>query len=112
VTALVELVVMDELGKRPLCPTARCRIDLIGKRTYGYRDRDVLDVEKCQLVFPIETSRRDRSIRQPVERDVVEDVISRETFGFSVEDTRYELVTARVVVEDPGCEADGGILDP
>src|SRR5258708_29373736 len=60
VAALVELVVMDEFGKRPLCPTARGLVDLIWKGAHGDRDGDVLDVEKRQLVFPADTSRRDR----------------------------------------------------
>src|SRR5882672_9747404 len=47
VTAFVELVVVDELGKRPLRPTARGLVELVWKGAY-----DVLDVEKRQLVFP------------------------------------------------------------
>jgi hypothetical protein len=68
----------------------------------GDRDRDVFDVEKGQLVFPVETSRRDRRVRQPVECDVVEDIVSREAFGLSVEDACDKRVTAVVVVEHPG----------
>jgi len=35
---LVELVVMDEFGIRPLCPTPWGCIDLVGKDAYGHRD--------------------------------------------------------------------------
>ena len=56
-------------------------IDLVGKNADGNRDGDVLDGEEGEFVFPIQTSRRDRRVRQPVERDVVEDVVSREALG-------------------------------
>jgi hypothetical protein len=39
-------------------------------------------------------------VRQPVHRDVVEDVVSREAFALSVEDAGNELITARVMVAD------------
>ena len=68
--------------------------------------------KKRQLVLPVETSRGDRRVRQPVERDVVEDVVAREALGLPVEDAGDQLVAARVVVEDPGGQADGRIRDP
>src|SRR5262245_28545606 len=107
---------MDEFGIRPLCPTPRGRIDLVWKDAYGNRDGNVFDVEKGGArgspVFPIETSRRDRRVRQPVERDVVEDVISRQAFGLSIEDARDERKTGGVVVEYPRGQADGCIVNP
>ncbi len=94
VAAFVELVVMDELGIRPLCPTPRGCIDLVWKNAYGYGDGDVFRGEKGKLAFPIQTSRRDRRVRQPVERDVVEDVVSRKALSLTVEDARDERVAA------------------
>ena len=44
--------------------------------------------------FPIEASRRDPRVRQPVERDVVEDVVSRQALLLAVEDARDELIAA------------------
>ncbi len=67
---------MDELGIRLLGPTARSRIDLVWKDAHGDRDGDAFNVEKGQLVFPIETSRRDRGVRQPVGCDDVLDNIT------------------------------------
>jgi hypothetical protein len=78
----VELVVVDELGVRPLCPTPRNGIDLVWKDAHSNRDADVFRRDNSQLVFPVETSRRDRRVRQPIECDVVEDVIPREVFSF------------------------------
>ena len=89
----------------------RC-IDLVREDAHGDRDRDVLDGEERQLVLPVEARRGDRRVRQPVERDVVEDVVAREALGLSVEDAGDELVAAHVVVEHPGREADGRIRDP
>src|ERR1700732_4566814 len=82
---------MDEFGVRPLCPTPRGDVDLIWKDADGNRDGDVLRGEKGKLVFPIQTSRRDRRVRQPVEGDVVENVISRKALGLAGKDARHEL---------------------
>ena len=78
---LCEPVVMDQFGIRLLCPALRGGIDLIGKDAHGSRDRDAFRGEKGKLAFPIQTSRRDRRVRQPVERDVVEDVVSRQALA-------------------------------
>src|SRR5215510_8341482 len=105
---------MDELGIGPLRPTARNGIDLVRKDAHGYRDGHALDVEKAELVcsgndLPIETSRRNPRVRQPVVGDVVEDVVACKALGVTVEDTCDRLVADHVVVEYPGGEADGGI---
>ena len=68
--------------------------------------------EESKLVFPVETSRGDRRVRQPVERDVVEDVIPCKALGFTVKDARDELVTAGIMVEYPGRQADRQIRNP
>src|ERR1700730_15654491 len=85
VTALWESVVVDQFGIGFLCPGLRGCIDLIGKNAHGSRDRDTFRSEQAKLAFPIETSRRDRRIRQPIERDIVEDVVSRQALGLTVE---------------------------
>ena len=76
VPAFVDFVVINELAIRPLRPTARGLIVLAGEDAHGSRDSDVDGVVKIELAFPIEARRRNRRIRQPVERDVVEDVVS------------------------------------
>jgi hypothetical protein len=45
-------------------------------------------IEKPEFapILPIETGARKRRVRQPGDRDVVEDVVARETFGFSLKD--------------------------
>ena len=86
---------MNELGTGFLRPTPRGGINLVRKGAHCSRDWDTLRGEEGQLAFPIETSRRDRRIRQPVERDVVDDVVARQPFGLSVEGACDERVTAR-----------------
>src|SRR5439155_14085380 len=105
--ALVELVVVDEVGIGLLRPTPRHLIELVRKDAYGYGDGDALWVEEAELVFPIEASRRDPRVRQPVVGDVVENVVSGKALGLSVEDTYDQRQASRVVVEHPGGEADG-----
>jgi hypothetical protein len=46
VPTFVELVVIDEFGKRSLCPASRGLIDLIRKNAHGYREGDIFHVEK------------------------------------------------------------------
>src|ERR1700682_2635610 len=103
---------MDEFGVRFLYPAARGGVDLIWKDADGIRDGDVLGGEKGKLVFPIETTRRDSRVRQPVERDVVEDVVSRKALGLAAKDARHERLTVFVVVEYPGRQADRRICKP
>jgi hypothetical protein len=83
-------------------------IKLVRKGAHGNRDGHALWGEKGELVFPIQSSRGDRSVRQPVERDVVEDVVPREALRLTVEHACDEPVTAGVVVQYPGGQADGG----
>ena len=66
-SASVYLVVVDELVIRPLRPTTRGLIVLAGKDTHRSRDGDIGRVIKIEVKFPIETSRRNRRVRQPVD---------------------------------------------
>jgi hypothetical protein len=79
VAASVELVEMDEVvGIRALCPGPRCLVQLVGKDADGKRNGDVLGLEEARLALPVETSGGNPGVREPVERDVVEDVVSGE----------------------------------
>src|SRR5437879_2114267 len=70
---------MDEVVRiRALSPTPRSLVQLVGKDAYGKGNGDLLGVEELRLVLPVQTSRGDPCVRQPVERDVVENVVSRE----------------------------------
>src|ERR1700690_3783996 len=102
---------MDQFGIRLLCPTPRGGIDFVREDAHGNWDGDSFGIEISEFapILPIETSTRYRRVRQPGDRDVVEDVGAREAFGFSRKDTRDQLVTARVVIEEVACQADGGI---
>src|SRR5687768_17106808 len=66
VTALFDLVVMNESGISPLGPTPRRMVLLVRKDAHSNRDRDVLGSEvDLGEPFPIETGSRDRRVRQP-----------------------------------------------
>src|SRR5215510_4568943 len=58
-------VVVDQVGIGSLDPTARGRVYLLWKYAHGNRDGDVFRREEPQLVFPIQTRRRDRSVCEP-----------------------------------------------
>ena len=105
--AFVELVVVDQFGIRPLCPTPRSWIQLVRKLAHGNGDRHAFDIEKRELVVPVETGRGNRRVRQPRKRDVVENIVSCKSFEVSVKDACDELIAARVVVQQIGREADG-----
>src|SRR5260370_9880203 len=105
VAAFVDLVVMDELGVSPFYPTPRSCIDLIREDAHGNRDGDVLRGKEGLLVFPIQTRGRDRRIRQPIERNVVEHIVSCKALRLTVKDTRHEREAERIMVEYPRGEA-------
>ena len=77
--AFVDPVVMNELGIRPLCPTPRGWIEFVREDAHGNRDGDAFRIEiPFAPILPIETGARKRRVRQPGNRDVVEDVVARE----------------------------------
>src|SRR3954454_9320964 len=78
VPAPVVLVVVDEVGVRLLGPAPRNPVELVGEGAHADRDRDALGGEEATLERPIEASRGDPAVGQPVEGDVVEDVAARE----------------------------------
>src|SRR5262245_52762142 len=88
-----------------LCPVLRYRADLVRKGAHCDRDRNALGSEKAELVLPIKPRRRNARIRQPIERDVVENVVSRKPLGLTVEDARDLFIGPNVMIEDPGSEA-------
>src|SRR5215212_8351139 len=113
VTTLVDLVEIDQVGVSLLGPAARGLILLAGKDAHGNWNGDALGVEKATPIFPIQTRRRDPRVRQPVKRDVVEDLLPRQfTRGArgpaqSRDDRRGRLAVSIIVVEKPGSQADG-----
>src|SRR5262245_55691595 len=76
VAALFRLVVIDQVGVRPLGPTPRRYELLSGKGADGRWELHAFHVEIPALVFPIETGGRDPGVRQPEQRDGVEDLVT------------------------------------
>src|SRR5260370_19815080 len=83
VPAFVELVVVDQFGIRPLRPTARAQIDLVRKGAYGNGDGNAFDTEIREFAFPVEACSGNRRVRQPGDRDVVEDIVPGWAGSFS-----------------------------
>src|SRR5262245_49610112 len=79
VVAPVDLVEVDEVVVRALSPAPRRLVHLAREDADGGRDLDALDVPEPELVLPVEPGRRDARVRQPRERDVVQDLVPRET---------------------------------
>src|ERR1041384_4905247 len=83
VSAFGKTVVVDKVHIRFLCPALGRLINFFRKRAHGDRKLDAAHVEeaatgrKSMPRVPVETRRRDRGIRQPIERDVVENVVAR-----------------------------------
>ena len=86
--AFLHLVVMDEFGKRPLCPAPRGWIEFVREDAHCNRNGDAFGIEIPDFapILPVETGARKRRVRQPGERDVVEDVVAREALGLSLKD--------------------------
>ena len=102
-------LIVDQLGVGLFGPTPRGRTYFIREHTHDRGDDDAFRCKEGELVLPIEARRRNTRVRQPVERDVVENVVPRKALGLTVEDTCDQLIAPNVVVEDPGREADRGI---
>src|SRR5580704_3703718 len=107
--ASLEFVVIDEFRIRPFRPTPRGWIQLVRKHAHGNGDGDAFGIEIPEFapILPIETGARKRRVRQPGDGDVVEDVVAREAFGFSLKDACDQLVAARIVIEEISRQADG-----
>src|SRR5882724_6712834 len=65
VAALVELVIVDQLGIGALCPGPGRLVEFVREDAHGSWDFDALGSEKGELILPIEASRRNPCIRQP-----------------------------------------------
>ena len=108
--ALGDAVVMDQLRVGPLRPAAR-RLILLARED-GHRDRDLdaLGVEEAALILPVEPRRGHARVGQPVERDVVEDLVARQFAGRARGspqpggDRRRRLGIGVIMIEQPGGE--------
>src|SRR4051794_17683563 len=79
VAAAVELVEVDEVVRVGLLgPAARRLVELVGEDADRVGDRDRLGVEEIGLVLPVKTRCGDASVGQPVQGDVVEEVVAGE----------------------------------
>src|SRR4051812_38605302 len=106
VAAFLEPVVINELWICLFRPAPRGLIELVWKGADAGGDGNVLRREERQFALPVETSRGDLRVRQPIERDVVEDVVPCQALGLAVEDARDERLTRSVVVEHPRGQAE------
>src|SRR6266849_5704687 len=99
VSALVVPLVIEEVWIRACCPSLRRRVDLVREDGDGNWNLDAPDVEETArwllTGLPIQTGGGDRGVGQPVKRDVVEDVVARHSFRYSVEDAHDEIVALR-----------------
>jgi hypothetical protein len=70
---------MNQFGIRPLCPTPGRWLQFIREDAYRNRNGDAFGIEiPFSPILPIETGARERRVRQPGDRDVVEDVVACE----------------------------------
>src|ERR1700721_4896364 len=93
VSALGELIVVNQFRIRPLCPAPRGWIKVVRKDAHCDRNGDALGVEiPFAKIFPVKTGAGKRRIRQPRDRDVVEDVVAREALGLALKNARDQLV--------------------
>src|SRR5438105_13382882 len=109
--ALRQAIVVDELGISLFSPTLRCRVNLVGKNAHGGWYLNALWCKEWELAFPIQSSRGDGRICQPVQGDVVENVLPSEPLRLTVEYASDERETACVVIEHPRSQARRRIRD-
>ena len=75
VAAFVHSVIVDGFVVGPLRPALRRSVDLSRENSHHSGNRDIDRVEVADVVLPVKPHARGPSIRQPVERDVVEHLI-------------------------------------
>src|SRR4051794_23456248 len=116
VSALVDLVEVDDVGVARLDPAAWCPPDLARERREAERDRRGWQRLSARggigpVRLPVRPGRRRAGAGQPVERDVVEDLVAREVArGPPVDKGARDLaVGVRVVVDHPGGEGQRGV---
>src|SRR5215475_7756881 len=73
--AFVDSVVVDQFRVRSLRPTPRRLILLARKDRDRHGYLDAFDVEEAALVFPVETRRGHPAVGQPIQRDIVENLV-------------------------------------
>src|SRR5262245_42775839 len=100
---------MDQFGICPLRPTARAKINLVWKAADGNWDGNAFNAEIRELVFPVKTGSGNRRVRQPGDRDVVEDIVPGKSGSLSGKDARDQCIAPRIVVQKVCGQADGGI---
>gem|GEM_PF-6403038 len=109
VAAFVEGVEMDEIVVSALGPTPRSLVDLFRENANGGRNGDAQVINKGALVFMRETRAGHARVRQPVVRNVVEDVVPCDVaIGLPIDkEFRDVPVAGNVVVGHPGGKGDG-----
>jgi hypothetical protein len=104
---------VEEFGIGLLDPAPRRLICLARKDAHGHRDGDAFGIPKAALVFPVEPRRRDPRLRQPKERDVVEEIVTGQFPRVApgpIQSLDYRLsrlAATIIVVEKPGGQAEG-----
>lgn len=99
------------LGYACAAQLLRDRTDFVRKGAHRDGNGNALRREEAELVLPIDTRGGDRRIRQPVERNVVDDIVACEAGAFFIENACDEVVAARVVVEQESRQSDGRIRE-
>src|ERR1700761_3294769 len=104
---------MNQLGKSLFGPAPRGWIEFVGEDAHSDGDGDALGVEVAELtpILPIKPSSRQRGIRQPGNRNVVEDVVAGEAFGFSFKGTGDQFIATGIVIEEVRRQPDGRVRD-
>src|SRR5918993_4211824 len=105
-------LIVGQLGISLFGPLPRNRGDLLRKGAYHDWDLYALRSEEGVLVFPIELGRRHPGFRQPVEGDVVENIVSRQALSGAVKHPSDLPVGPDIMIDDPRGQADRRILDP
>src|SRR5215208_4441140 len=98
-------LVIDQIRIGLFRPAPRNWTYFIWERTYDHRYGHALRRKEGQLVLPVQARRRNAGVGQPVERDVGEDVVARQTLRCAIENARDQLVAPDVVIDDPGRQA-------
>src|SRR3954447_12803725 len=98
---LLVLPIVEQLRIGGFRPFPRDRTDFLGEGTDDCRNLDPLRGEEGILVFPVKPRRGYARVGQPIEGDVVDNVVARQSHLLAVKYASDLAIGPDVMIDDP-----------
>src|SRR4051794_7793407 len=98
--AVIMALVENEVRISLASPAFRRLVYLLAEGADAGWQRHAFGREEGKFAFSIQARRGDCRVGQPVERDVVQDIVAREAFARAIEHPRNEVIALDIMVDD------------